>query len=136
VAWDRLKLMVALIVVAFLGLLVFLNRDSNRAPSDRRPGQWHWPTSKKKTALALGALVSVGLVVLVNHLGDSATTGDERLKVEYLEPCTDEQGRFVPPPWAGLKGEGKFIGKVRGDRTIYQGANGNEISCPSPRVGG
>jgi hypothetical protein len=137
VAWERLKLMVALIVVAFLALLVLLSRrNANRTTPDRWRARWHWSGSKAIAALALGAVLSVGLVVLVNRFGGGGDTGDVRLKVEYSNLCTDEQGRSVPAPWAGLSGKGAFLGEARGDRTIYQDPNGNEISCPSPRFGG
>ena len=134
-AWDRLKLMVALVVVAFLAVLVLLNRcDPGRPPSDRRRALLRWSASKMKAALALGAIVSVCLVVLVNR-PDGGGTPERGVTFEMVT-CTDEQGRSVPPPWAGLKGEGSFIGLVRGDRTIFQDANGNEISCPRSRSGG
>lgn len=133
-AWDRLRLMVALIVVAFTALVFLATRlDPNRAPSDRRWARWRWSGSKKKAALVLGAFVSVGLVVLLNRL-DGGGTPDRRVTIERVM-CTDEQGRSVPPPWAGLKGEGKFIGKSVGDKTIFEDRTGNEISCPSPRIG-
>jgi hypothetical protein len=130
-AWDRLKLMVALVVVAFLSLLVLMNRrDPGRAPSDRRRARWRGAVSKKKVALVLGAFVSVGLVVLVNR-PDGGGTPEGRVTIERVM-CTDEQGRSVPPPWEGLRGEGRFIGKSVGDRTIFQDNKGHEISCPDP----
>ena len=137
-AWDRLKLMVALVVLAFLALLVLMNRrDPNRAPSARRGAQWRWSGSKKKAALLVGALVSVSLVVLVNRL-DRGGTPERRVTIErVISQCTDEQGRSVPAPWERVKGEGKGIAYGRGDgeRVFFRDDKGNEISCPAPLLG-
>ncbi|MEW6476788.1 MAG: hypothetical protein AB1679_31415 [Actinomycetota bacterium] len=127
-AWDRLKLMAALVVFAFLALVFLANRlDPNRAPSDRRWARWRWSGSKKKTALVLGAFVGVGLVVLVNRL-DGSDTPQRRVTIErVISNCTDEQGRAVNPPWEGREG----IAYLRGDgeRVFYRDDKGNEISC-------
>jgi hypothetical protein len=127
-AWDRLRLMVALIVVAFLALLVLLNRrDPGRSPSDLRRARRRWSGSTKKVALVVPAVLA--LVVVLNHL-DKGATPKQRVVIErVISHCTDEQGRSVPLPWDRLEGEGAAAGKSVGERTIFLDDKGNEISC-------
>jgi hypothetical protein len=127
-AWDRLKLMVALVVVAFLALLVLMNRlDPGRGAFSLRRARWRWPGSKKKVALVMTAVLA--LVVVVNHL-DKGATPKERVIIErVISQCINEQGRSVPLPWERLKGEGTAFGKSVGERTIFLDDQGNEISC-------
>lgn len=135
-AWDRLKLMVALVVLAFLTLLVLMNRrDPNRAPSARRGTQWRWSGSKKKAALLVGALVSVSLVVLVNRLNRGGTPEGTVTIERVISQCTDEQGRSVPAPWEGREGKGIAYLRGDGERVFFRDDKGNEMSCPAPLLG-
>ena len=128
-AWDRLKLMVALVVLGFLALLVIMNRlDPGRTPSDRRRARWRWSRSKnKKVALIVPAIL--GLVGLVSHL-DIGSAPKERVILErVITECRDEQGRPTPPPWERLNREGTAYGRGDGERVFFQDDKGNEISC-------
>lgn len=125
-AWDRLKLMVALVVLAFLALLVLMNHlGRTREPSDQRRERRRWLGSKKKFVLMVPAILA--LVLLVDHL-DTGVTPKEKVTIERVI-CTDPRGSAVPPPWEGLNREGIAYGKGVGERTVFSDDKGNEISC-------
>ncbi len=134
-AWDRLKLMIALVVLVFLALLVLLNRrDPSRAASDRWRARWHWSDSKTKAALALAAVVSLGLVVLVNRL-DIGTPKEKAIIERVISQCTDGHGRAVRAPWEESGREGIAYLRGDGEKVFFRDDKGSEISCPAPLLG-
>jgi hypothetical protein len=120
--------MLALVVLAFVGLVVFLNRlDPGRTPSDGRWVRWRWSASKKKVALIVPAIL--GLVVLVNLLDIGGAPKEKVIIRKVITQCRDEQGRATPAPWGQLNKEGTPYGNSVGGRTIFYDDKGHEISC-------
>jgi hypothetical protein len=118
-AWDRLKLMVAVVVFALLALVVLLNRlSARRLPSDRTRDRLVWTRPRKKAALALIVLGFGGAVVVANRL----SRDDDAEKFD-LEACRNGTGSCrVPPDYVDPPGVGV--------RTICVDEVGKEIACP------
>ena len=120
-AWDRLRLMIALVVLAFGALVVVLNRSTaTPAARDRRRERWHWTTPKTAAAIVL---VLLGLVAVVNR----PDRGDD-IRAE-IQQCRDPHGYARRCPWAPEAGTNA---PVVGERTLTACVDdgGGSIRCP------
>jgi hypothetical protein len=106
-AWDRLRLMIAIVVLAFGALVFVLNRSTAvPAASDRRRERSHRATPRTVAAVVL---VLLGVVALV-----SRRDGGDDIRLE-IQDCRDGRGYATPCPWPPEAGTNP---PVVGERTL------------------